>query len=238
VPKIRMNHRRIREALIVLGLVVVVAGAAVGSMRLFSPQKTTLVVARAGAQVTHCAPGYPGKPPSPCFKPAPPPPPAKVACTKGDLRLSEMWPGAYQGFTGEAIELVNASDVPCYLTGAPPMQVTTTSGAVESVSRARADFASKQVDIQPGQDLFIGFGSPGGCAASGTSDRASSVTFTLPGGTMTVNGLKFAVNCGRPVLLVFSALSVPMYPPTTPTIPPNVPASKIPPWLRTATKSS
>lgn len=220
MPRMGANRPPSRQALIALGLVLVVATAIFGSMSLLSPHRTVLVATEAGSQATSCPTGYPGKLTPPCsFRPAAPPPSAYVACTKGGLRLSAMWPGAYHGFTGESLELVNTTDAPCYLGGAPSMKVSTTSGGTESVSQG--DFASTRVDVQPGEDLLIGLGSPGTCAKAGTPDSASGVTLTLPGGTMTVSGLRFGVECGAPLLQIFEVAPVPMQPPTTPAGPPS-----------------
>lgn len=220
MSKIGVNRPLSSQAPIALGLVLVAALVIFGSMRLLSPHRAVLIATEAGSQARSCPTGYPGKPTPPCsFRPAAPPPSAHVVCTVGGLRLSAMWPGAYHGFTGESLELVNTTDAPCYLGGAPPMKVSTTSGGMEPVSQG--DFVSTRVDVQPGEDLFIELGSPGACANAGTPDSASGITLSWPGGTMTVSGLRFGVECGVPLLQIFEIAPVPMQPPTTPSLPPS-----------------
>ncbi len=227
MPKMGASRRPSRQVLIALGLVVVATFTTVATVKLLSPHKAVLVTVKASSQGGSCPTGYPGKPTPPCsYQPPPPPPAAHVACTKGGLRLSEMWPSAYQGYAGESIELISTNDAPCYLVGAPPMKVSATSGVTESVSRG--DLVSKRVDLQPGEDLFMIIGSPGTCSNT-ANNWASSVTLTLPGGTMAISGLRFGVMCGAPHLLIFGAAPIPMYPPTNPSGSPSksgVPLSK------------
>ncbi len=212
-----ISHR----APIALGLTLVAALAVVGAISLVSSQRATLDVAQADSQGGFPGGPCPGKPMLHCPALPPPPvlPPAQVSCVKSGLKVSSMWPGAYQGLTGESLELANTTDAPCYLTGAPRMKVGTTSGGTESV--ARGGLASKRVDVQPGEDLFIALGSPGTCAKPAAPDSASSLTLALPGGTMTVSGLRFGVECGAPVLEIFGVSPIPMSAPTTTAGPPS-----------------
>lgn len=133
-------------------------------------------------------------------------PTAGAACSAGDLRVSSTFPGGYQGYATETVELVDASAIPCYLPGAPVMQLALESGAAESVSLGQ--WATHSVAFQPSQGVMLVFGSPSTCATIGSAQPASSLQLTFAaGGTITVSGLELDVQCGSPTLLVFAPTS-------------------------------
>jgi hypothetical protein len=113
--------------------------------------------------------------------------------------------GDYQGDIAEQVVMTNVSTSACFLPTPPDMVVNLAAGGEEAVSVG--DFAGQRVDVQPGQVLQVGFGSPGYCSAVGTVQNASSVTMTLPGGdSVTVSGFTLDVGCGSPAVLLFDAL--------------------------------
>lgn len=156
---------------------------------------------------------YPGKPLLPLtYKPPSSPAPATVACSKSTLKLYAMWPGAYQNYATESIELSNTSSSPCFLAGALPMSVTLTNGSSEPVSLK--SFSSTRIDLQSSQVVVLIFGSPGECNPL-IHKPVSSVTLGSSSGNMTISGLKLDVGCGQPTLIQFFAPSYPMSPPPT-----------------------
>ena len=168
---------------------------------------------------------YPGKPaPPPGFLGYVPPAPAKVECTSADFHLYVTWPGAYNGNIAESVELKNTSTTYCYLTGAPPIQVSSAKGGTEPVSLGK--FASQRVNIQPGQGLFFVFGSPANCANAnnGINEIATGMSLGMPGGSISASGLNLNVACGGLSLLVFAVPEKLMNPPSTYTYP----SSRIP----------
>lgn len=161
---------------------------------------------------------YPGKPPLPSdYKPPSSTTPATISCSKSTLKLYAMWPGAYQGYATESVELSNASSKPCFLTDALPMSVTLSKGGSEPVSLK--SYSSTRIDLHSNQVALLIFGSPGACNTL-VHKPTSSVTLKTSSGNMTIPGLKLDVGCGQPTLLLFFALTQPMSPP--PTVPTSV----------------
>ncbi len=156
---------------------------------------------------------YPGKPSLPSdYKPPSTPTPATISCSKPTLQLYAMWPGAYQSYATESVELSNTSSKPCFLAGALPMSVTLAKGGSEPVSLK--SYSSTRIDLQSNQVVLLIFGSPGACNPL-VHEPASSVTLKISSGDLTIPGLKLDVGCGQPTLLDFAALAHPMTPPPT-----------------------
>lgn len=203
MPRTGENRPAYHRTGIVLGVVVVAALAIVWPLDLLSSQKSVVIASQASSHTLHCAP-HPGKPiPTSC------PTVVKhsatlVPCTKNDLLPSgKSLSGAYQGYATASIQLMNTTDTSCFLAGAPLLKVTSSSGMVVPVSKGQ--FGSQQVDLQPGEELFMLIGSPGGCADTGTLGRASSATLTVPGGTITIPGIDFGMGCGAPTVVLYEA---------------------------------
>jgi hypothetical protein len=113
--------------------------------------------------------------------------------------------GAYQGDAAEVVVMTNVATAACYLPAPPSIVVKLDSGGQEAVSDG--NFAGQRVDVQPGQVLEVGFGSPGYCSNFGAAQNASSLVMTLPGGdSVAVSGFQLDVECGGPSFLLFDAL--------------------------------
>jgi hypothetical protein len=145
------------------------------------------------------------------LKAVPPATTPSLAVTRGclatDFEVGAGATGAYQGEAVYSMVLRNVSGVACSLSGAPAMTLSLQAGAPVPVSLG--DAASEGVDVGPGQILHIMIGVPGPCSNPTASQPASSITVSLPEGSLVDKGVSLNLECGPPNVLIFTPVDPP-----------------------------
>jgi len=125
---------------------------------------------------------------------------AARACGAADLEIVAGMAGAFHGQATQELALRNRAADACFLPGAP-QALLPNAGARGQVTSAA--FATRRVDLAPGESATMLIGTPVGCAA-GQPVVASSLRLTLPNGEqVTVGGTRIDTECGSPAVIAF-----------------------------------
>jgi hypothetical protein len=128
---------------------------------------------------------------------------AQRPCSSNDLRIQVGPPGAYEGHVAQQLSIKNVAADACFLAGPPLGSAVLPDGSQRSVTTTPV--AAHRVDLAAGQVARVTLGTPPVCAGVGHPKVASQLRLSIG----TVLGTWINVECGPPVVLLFTADPLP-----------------------------
>jgi hypothetical protein len=124
-----------------------------------------------------------------------------ASCAIDDLKFESTQQGAYHGLATQQINVTNTSASPCKMD--PPTMTANAKTLSEPIDTA--DFANKDIVIDPGSHGVILVGAPAGCMPE-ESEIADTLTLEIGNGEPAkLAGVYLPLTCGSPVLVLFEA---------------------------------
>jgi hypothetical protein len=126
---------------------------------------------------------------------------AARACAAADLEITVGRAGAFHGQATQELTVRDRAADACFLSGVPQAQLPNAGARSQVGSDA---FATRRVDLAPGESATVLIGTPAVCAGAGQPVVASTVQLTLPNSNpVTVNGTRVDTQCGSAAVIAF-----------------------------------